>query len=69
MLMRLPQVIEFTGLPRSTIYARIKEGTFPPPVKLSARSVAWPKTVLEEWEKLTTAGEYDPEQVAEGGAA
>ncbi|WP_157199282.1 phage/plasmid primase, P4 family [Methylomonas koyamae] len=40
-LLRLPEVLETTALPKSTLYARIKAGTFPKPVKLSARSVAW----------------------------
>ena len=29
------------GLPRSTIYARVADGTFPPPIRIGARAVAW----------------------------
>lgn len=42
-LLRLPHVIEKTGLSRTVIYDRIKQGTFPPPIKLSERASAWPE--------------------------
>ena len=42
-LIRMPQVITLTGMARSTIYARMKEGDFPRPLKLSIRHVAWHK--------------------------
>lgn len=38
---RRKSVEEQTGQPRSTIYARIGRGTFPPPVKIGARAVGW----------------------------
>ena len=40
-LLRLPAVLEVTGLKKSTIYARVKSGTFPKPVKVSSRTIAW----------------------------
>ena len=43
-IMRRKQVERETGLSRSTIYQRIKDGTFPPPVPLGppgSRSVGW----------------------------
>ena len=41
--MRLPAVMAATGLSRSTIYAKIKEGKFPPPTKLDpdGRTAIW----------------------------
>ncbi len=47
--LRLPAVVEATGLSRSTIYDKMKEGSFPRPVNLSARVVAWPESVIAEW--------------------
>ncbi|WP_336389922.1 helix-turn-helix transcriptional regulator [Paracoccus saliphilus] len=47
--LRLPAVMEVTGLARSTIYAQIAEGKFPAPVKLGSRAVAWPETAIIEW--------------------
>jgi prophage regulatory protein len=40
-ILRLPQVKQRTGLSRSTIYARIKEGRFNAPISLGARAVGW----------------------------
>ena len=38
-----------TGLSRSTIYARIAAGTFPKPVRIGLRSVAWLQSDVEQW--------------------
>lgn len=48
-LAKLPAVINATGLSRSTIYARVKLGEFPAPVKLGERSVAWPVESVRAW--------------------
>jgi len=38
-----------TGLPRSTMYDRIKRGDFPAPVPLGARSVGWLEHEVDAW--------------------
>ena len=48
-LMRMPTVIRWTGLARSTIYRLIAEQKFPAPVVLSTRAVAWRRADLERW--------------------
>ncbi len=48
-LMRLPMVMRWTGLGRSTIYRLIAAQQFPPPVVLAARAVAWRLADLERW--------------------
>lgn len=48
-IFRLPVVIKKTGLSRSTIYARIKEGTFPKPIQIGLRSVGWLEQDVELW--------------------
>lgn len=48
-LLRLPAVKARIGLGRSSIYNRIAEGTFPAPVSLGARAVAWPEHLISEW--------------------
>lgn len=48
-LLRRPQVESMTGLKRSSIYALMKCGQFPYPVKLSTRAVAWPSSVIQKW--------------------
>ena len=47
--LRLPAVMECTGLKRSTIYAMVGVGNFPPPVPLGARSVGWIAAEVEDW--------------------
>lgn len=48
-ILRLPEVKMRTGLPRSTIYLRMSQGTFPMPVSLGTRSVGWVESEIEEW--------------------
>ena len=38
---RLPQVVETTGMGKTFIYARISDGTFPKQIQLGSRSVVW----------------------------
>ena len=47
--LRLPAVKARTGLSRSSIYLRISDGTFPHPVSLGPRAVAWVESEIEEW--------------------
>lgn len=48
-LLRLKKVIETTGRCRSGIYSDVKAGTFPPPIKISERCIAWFEDVIEKW--------------------
>ncbi|MDO8769509.1 MAG: AlpA family phage regulatory protein [Burkholderiaceae bacterium] len=48
-LLRLPDVVRYTGLSRSSIYALQGEGKFPKSVKLSLRAVAWPQQQIQKW--------------------
>lgn len=48
-LIRLPEVLSRVGLSRSTIYARIAEGSFPAPVRLGEKSVAWAEASISNW--------------------
>lgn len=47
--LRLPEVISQCGLSRSTLYDAIKQGRFPAPVPLGAKSVAWLSTEIDHW--------------------
>lgn len=46
---RLPLVIKYTGLSRSTILRAVDSGEFPRPVKLTPNCVAWPVAEVEAW--------------------
>ena len=48
-ILRLPAVIERTGLSRSTIYLKIDQGHFPRQVKLSERAIGWPSSEIDAW--------------------
>lgn len=52
MLLRLPAVLRETALSRSSLYLAVKEGSFPAPIRIGARSVAWRCEDIETW-KLT----------------
>ena len=54
---RLPNVCARYGLSRSTLYAWIKQGTFPAPLKLGPRASAWALADLEQWERNRVAAE------------
>lgn len=47
--MRLNEVMDSTGLGRSSIYKFIAAGTFPKPVSLGDRAVGWVDYEIEEW--------------------
>lgn len=53
-LLRRNQIEAMTGLARSTIYKLIKAGSFPKPIQLTDRAVAWPSNLIDSWvsEKL-----------------
>jgi len=48
-ILRLPQVIERTGLSRSTVYRMINAGKFAKPVRIGARAVGFHQRELDEW--------------------
>jgi len=48
-IIRLPQVIQKTGLSRSSIYAAIADGTFPAQIKLTKRSSGWLESEVDSW--------------------
>lgn len=48
-MLRVRQVIERTGLPRSSLYLLIERGEFPRQVKLGPRTVAWVESEIDEW--------------------
>jgi prophage regulatory protein len=48
-LIRLPSVLERVGVSRSTLWSWVREGRFPPPVRLGLRAVAWKSTSVDRW--------------------
>jgi prophage regulatory protein len=58
-LVRLKPMLAATGDSKSTLYVRITQGLWPPPVKLGPRSVAWPSTEIAAINSARIAGESD----------
>ncbi|MCP5019075.1 MAG: AlpA family phage regulatory protein [Ketobacter sp.] len=52
-IIRLPQLVEETGLSRSTIYRMIQNNEFPPPIKLTpnGRASGWLRNEYNAWKQ------------------
>lgn len=56
-ILRLTQVLEITGMPRSSLYRSIAENRFPRPVLLGKQARGWKLSQVEAWlDSLGTAG-------------
>lgn len=62
-LLRLPLVIQRSGLARTSIYAGIKRGDFPKPIQLGPRAVAWPSGEIDAW----VSARIEASRAADGG--
>jgi len=49
MFLRIGVVMRLTGLSRSTIYRMVAQLSFPQPVRLSRRLIAWRRADLDQW--------------------
>ena len=48
-ILRLPEVLEMTGLSRTTVWRLERKGEFPRRVQLGPRAVGWQSSAVEEW--------------------
>ena len=48
-LIRLEEVLSYTGLSRSELYRKVQVGEFPGSVKVGVRAVRWRESEVEEW--------------------
>jgi prophage regulatory protein len=48
-IIRMPAVIEKTGLAESTIYEHVAKGRFPRQVKIGSKSVGWLEHEVDSW--------------------
>lgn len=48
-LLRISEVMNLTGLPKSTIYLKIKNKSFPAQLQIGLRSVAWLESEIQDW--------------------
>jgi prophage regulatory protein len=50
-LLRLPEVLSRVPLSKSTVLRKVADGSFPRPVRLGERRVAWVENEIIEWEQ------------------
>ncbi len=48
-LIKLSEVMQYTSLSKSSIYAFISDGTFPKQISIGARGSAWLKSDVDNW--------------------
>jgi prophage regulatory protein len=48
-ILRFAEVSYRTGLRRSSLYQRIREGSFPKPVRITPYAVGWRSNEIEAW--------------------
>ena len=48
-LLTCRQIQERTGLSRSTIFRKVRDGTFPAPVKAGKRALRWRESDIRVW--------------------
>ena len=48
-IVRRDEVSKLTGLARATIYKKVQDRSFPPPIRQGARSVGWRLTDIDTW--------------------
>jgi prophage regulatory protein len=65
---RLPEVLNQTGLSRSTIYEMISRGDFPQQVKLGPRAVGWSSEDVVHWIDSRIEYSYDAQPPTTAGA-
>ena len=56
---RLPEVMDITGLSRSSIYLRVSTDEFPKPVKIGRRAIGWPEDSIIAWQTDIMGGAHE----------
>lgn len=48
-ILRLPAVLDRTGLSRATLYRKVADGTFPKQVRIAKRCCGWREAEIAIW--------------------
>ncbi len=67
-MLRPPEVMARTGLSRTTIWRRVRAGTFPPPTELGENSIGWPESKFSAWLANRPHRTYSIERAPEAAA-
>lgn len=68
-MLRFADVIARTGLSRTTIWRRVRKGTFPSPIQLGENSIGWPEHLVVEWLESRPRVGYAPDPSPDAAAA
>ena len=55
-ILRVNDVLKRTGLPKSSLYEKVKYQLMTPPINLGARAVGWPDFEIDEINRALIAG-------------
>ncbi|APX68918.1 MULTISPECIES: AlpA family phage regulatory protein [Brucella] len=58
-IIRLNTVLSRTGLSKSTMYRKIKEGTFPAQLRISINGAGWKESDINRWVENPVARRAD----------
>lgn len=64
-IIRMPELVQITGLSAASVYRAIAQGRFPRPVALSAQARGWRVSDVQSW--LDGLGPVDVAPNSEGG--
>ncbi len=53
--LREPELLTIVPFSKPTLHRKVKDGTFPAPVKIGARAVAWLTEEVEDWQRAIIA--------------
>ncbi len=67
-MLRPPEVMARTGLSRTTLWRRVRAGTFPAPVELGKNSIGWPASAITDWLESRPRRHYGAEDAPEAAA-
>ena len=62
-MLRPLEVMARTGLSRTTLWRRVRAGTFPPPLSLGENAIGWPASAIDEWLTSRPHRTYGAEKV------
>lgn len=48
--LRVPAVVDLVGKSRTTIFRAVRAGTFPAPVHIGERAIAWDSDEIAKWQ-------------------
>jgi prophage regulatory protein len=48
-MLRVSDVLKRTGMSRTSLYRKLREGAFPAPLELGCNAIGWPDFLVAEW--------------------